>query len=201
MEDERILIDRQTLKAIASDTRMDILKLIYYRKYTLSEISFKLKLSAPTIKEHLVHLINSNLVIREESKNKWKYYTLTDKGKKLVNPKEIKVLISFMVSLFATFGLIGYYVFNFAFQKSMTTGFKESAMAVTYNTSMDKVAVSSSEVLSKGVSNTLTQTSFFNKEIMIVIGIFFLLCLTVFLLVLVIKEKNKNKKNCIKIID
>jgi predicted transcriptional regulator len=64
MTEEKILIDRDTLKAIASDTRLDILKSLSKRKKTLSELSKVLNLKSPTIKEHLDHIINSNLVLK-----------------------------------------------------------------------------------------------------------------------------------------
>ena len=105
MEDEKILIDRKTLKAISSDTRMDLLKHLSNRRYTLSELSKKMDLKNPTIKEHLDNLIDSNLVKKEESENKWKYYSLTRKGKKIIQPEEVNVLFAFSFSLLSALTL------------------------------------------------------------------------------------------------
>ena len=46
-------IDRKTLKALGAETRMDILKSLSNRRKTPSELSRELKLSPPTILEHL----------------------------------------------------------------------------------------------------------------------------------------------------
>jgi DNA-binding MarR family transcriptional regulator len=198
MEDEKILIDRKTLKAISSDTRMDILKYLSSRKYTLTELSEKTSLKNPTIKEHLDHLIDSNLVKREESDNKWKYYSLTEKGKKLVKPKEVKILISFVISLIATFGVIGIYIFN-------SIAGKTKLMSRAMDSSIEQ----SAEIMSSSLDVTVTTTdlttpiiqSSLNKEVILVIAILILVTLTIFLLVFAIKENKNNKNNCIKIID
>ena len=79
--DEKITIDKDTLKAIASDTRLNILKQLDKKKHTLSDLSKSLKLSGPTIKEHLDVLSKAGLVRKEASLRKWKYYSLTLKGK------------------------------------------------------------------------------------------------------------------------
>ncbi len=197
MEDEKILIDRKTLKAISSDTRMDILKYLSSRKYTLTELSEKTSLKNPTIKEHLDHLIDSNLVKREESDNKWKYYSLTEKGKKLVKPKEVKILISFIISLIATFGVVGIYIF-----KSMSG--KTNIMSRSMDASVEQavnIASSPIEVTSNTVDLAvpIVQSSL-NKEVILVIAILLLVTLTIFLLIFAIRENKKNK-DCIKIID
>ena len=206
MEEEKILIDRKTLKAIASDTRMELLKELSKRKYTLSELTTKLNLKGPTIKEHLDNLIDADLVKREESDNKWKYYFLTEKGKKLVKPKEIKVLISFVVTLFATFGLIGYYIFSSVFSSKYTAKSYDAAMGATEMVMTNKME-SAPRVVMDIAQGATTQvepiiyTSSFNKEIILIIAIFFLIALTIFLLILAIKERKRNKNNCIDVID
>ncbi len=212
MEEEKILIDRQTLKAIASDTRMDILKYLSSRKYTLSELSEKLNLKNPTVKEHLDNLIDSGLIKREESENKWKYYSLTEKGQKIVKPKEIKVLISFVISLFATFGLIGYYILNFVFKKSrnfMQTAANDSSiteMAITKMDTIQEVGIAQTPGIVSSVPeiSTIDATSIViqssNKELIIGIAILFFIALTVFLLVLLIQDRKRSKKNLIEII-
>jgi DNA-binding transcriptional ArsR family regulator len=206
MEEEKILIDRKTLKAIASDTRMDLLKELSKRKYTLSELTTKLNLKGPTIKEHLDNLIDADLVKREESDNKWKYYFLTEKGKKLVKPKEIKVLISFVVTLFATFGLIGYYIFSSLFPSKYATKSYDAAINVTERMMTSKVESAPMAVMDIAQAATaqaepIIYTSSFNKEIILIIAIFFLIALTIFLLILAIKERKRNKNNCIDVID
>src|SRR3989338_4355623 len=102
--EEKITIDRQTFKALAADTRIEILKLLGKRRHTQSELSAELKLSVPTVKEHLDALEKANLVAKSEEGYKWKYYMLTEKAKCLLDPERKKVwvlLASLLVALTA----------------------------------------------------------------------------------------------------
>ena len=117
MED-KITIDRQTFKALAADTRVEILKLLEKRRHTQSELSSSLNLSVPTVKEHLEALEKAALVKKFEEGYKWKYYGLTEKSKCLLDPERKKVwilLASLLVSVAA-----GIFAFssNFLFSKS-----------------------------------------------------------------------------------
>jgi DNA-binding transcriptional ArsR family regulator len=80
-------IDRKTLKALAADTRLDILKSLGKRRKTPSELSKELKLATSTVTEHLDKLEKAELIRREETGHKWIYYSLTPKGSNLVKPK------------------------------------------------------------------------------------------------------------------
>lgn len=107
MED-KITIDKETLKAIASDTRLNILKSLEKKKKTLSDLSQELKLSNPTIKEHLEVLSKAGLVKKEESLRKWKYYSLTFKGKQLLRPNETRFFLALLLTIV---GIIGFALF------------------------------------------------------------------------------------------
>lgn len=207
MTEEKILIDRDTLKAIASDTRLDILKSLSKRKKTLSELSKVLDLSSPTIKEHLDHLINSNLVLKEETESKWKYYSLTDKGSKLIKPREIKVLISFVVSFISTLGLIGLYLVKYVFSSSKSMMASSDSIASDMimsksieETIMDTASQTVSQEISQAPPMIISNTSN-NTETLMIIAIGILLSLTVFSLILLIKDKQKRKKECVSVID
>lgn len=133
--EEKVLIDRQTLKAIAVDTRLSILKHLSKRNYTLSELSSLLGLRPPTLKQHLDSLLAADLVKKLDSENKWKYYTLTEKGRRLVEPREIKVLFMFLVSLFGAIAFAAKLVSNFTItqtepmlQSARSFGAMEEAM-------------------------------------------------------------------------
>jgi len=80
-------IDRKTLKALAADTRLDILKSLGKRRKTPSELAKELNLAASTIVEHLNRLEEADLIRREETGHKWIYYNLTEKGSALVRPR------------------------------------------------------------------------------------------------------------------
>lgn len=80
-------IDRKTLKALAADTRLDILKSLGKRRKMPSELSKELNLATSTVTEHLNRLEEADLVRREETGHKWIYYSLTEKGGSLIKPK------------------------------------------------------------------------------------------------------------------
>ena len=80
------------------------MKFLDKRRYTQSELSGELKLSVPTVKEHLDALEKAGLVKKLEEGYKWKYYALTEKSKCLLDPERKKVwilLTSLLISLTA----------------------------------------------------------------------------------------------------
>ncbi len=78
-----VVISRDDFKALSSKTRTDIIKLLEERPHNLSEISKKLSLSGPTIKQHLEILQKATLIEIFDDKRKWKYYSLSKKGKNI----------------------------------------------------------------------------------------------------------------------
>jgi len=88
-----IRLDKETFKALASETRVDVLKLLGQRRHMQTEMASALGLSVPTVKEHLDALEKAGLVERHEEGRKWKYYSLTKKGKGVLNPEEMKIWI------------------------------------------------------------------------------------------------------------
>jgi DNA-binding transcriptional ArsR family regulator len=59
----------------------------------VSDLSKKLNLSKPTLKEHLDILENAGFVKKISSENIWKYYEITSQGKDVLNPSGIKILL------------------------------------------------------------------------------------------------------------
>ncbi len=99
-----VSLDQQTFKALASSTRIDVLKLLGKRRYMQSEIADILKLSVPTVKEHLSALERAGLVERHEEGRKWKYYSLTKKGHGVLHPEEMKIWIVLGLFCFSVVG-------------------------------------------------------------------------------------------------
>lgn len=91
--DNKITLDRKTFKALASDTRIEILRKLEERQQTLSDLALEFDMAPSTIKEHLDKLVEANLIKIVDKGMKWKYYKLTRKGHKLLNPYETKVWI------------------------------------------------------------------------------------------------------------
>jgi DNA-binding transcriptional ArsR family regulator len=104
-----IKIGIEEFKALSSDTRVNIIKMLNERNHTLSELAKKMNMSSPTIKQHLETLIKSNLIEQKDEGRKWKYYTLTRKGKKLMEPEEKNVMVLLAATLIGLIFLI--YVF------------------------------------------------------------------------------------------
>jgi DNA-binding transcriptional ArsR family regulator len=93
-------IDRKTLKALAADTRLDILKSLGKRRKMPSELSKELNLAVPTVTEHLERLAEADLIRREETGHKWVYYNLTEKGESLVRPRiPVQFIIVLSISI------------------------------------------------------------------------------------------------------
>ncbi len=104
-------IDRKTLKALAADTRLDILKSLGKRRKTPSELAKELNLAASTVVEHLNRLEEADLIRREETGHKWIYYNLTEKGSSLVRPKiPTQFVIVLGLCILAVF--IGFFYYN-----------------------------------------------------------------------------------------
>jgi DNA-binding transcriptional ArsR family regulator len=100
MED-RITLDRETFKTLASETRVGILKSLARRRKMLTELSREFGMSPSTIKEHLDNLARAGLVVQKDDGHKWKYYELTGKGKDVLNPGETRIWIILTLSFLA----------------------------------------------------------------------------------------------------
>jgi DNA-binding transcriptional ArsR family regulator len=124
------VLDRTTLKAMSTDTRQEIVKLLVKRPYTASELAKILGKHVTTITEHLGVLERSDVIRKKESNNKWVYYTLTNKGEKFFKPYYSWVLIlSFSLVAFA----VGIYETLFVQFQATATTMDESAAVRTFN--------------------------------------------------------------------
>jgi len=128
--DDAIVMDKETFKLLASDTRISILKLLRKRDYNLSEISKHLNLSKSTVKEHMDLLVKSELV-KDIDRGKWKYYSLTKHGHRLVgedqdsrNVKRVVIVLSTII-----FAVLGLFLF-IGFISQMTLSSSEPTMFV-----------------------------------------------------------------------
>ncbi len=80
-------MDRKTIKALASDTRVNILKALAERRKMPAELSREFSLAASTVVEHLKFLEEAGLVEKKHTGHKWIYYELTSKGRNIAAPK------------------------------------------------------------------------------------------------------------------
>jgi len=98
----KITLDRETFKALASDTRLDILKTLDGKNMGLNEIAKVTNLNKATLHEHLTKLNEAGLIKRNERDgHKWVYYKLTWKGESLLHPENTKIVVLFATTIVA----------------------------------------------------------------------------------------------------
>ncbi len=107
IEEDKITLDREAFKALASDTRVSIIKSLGKRRKMLTELSKQLGMSPSTVKEHMESLTSAGLVRMIDDGHKWKYYELTRKGDNILNPSGMKIWILLSVSILAIIVSIG----------------------------------------------------------------------------------------------
>lgn len=92
----KVTLDMSTFKALASDTRLDILKSLDGKKMSLKDMSVATKLNKATLHEHLAKLHEAGLVKRKERNgHKWVYYKLSWKGECLLHPENTRIVVLF----------------------------------------------------------------------------------------------------------
>ncbi|NYZ77746.1 winged helix-turn-helix transcriptional regulator [Candidatus Micrarchaeota archaeon] len=141
--EDAIVMDQKTFKSLTSETRTGILKLLNKRNHTLSEVAETLGISKTTAKEHIDILVEGRLIEQVPSTNKWKYYTLTKDGRKLVGgegPKKVVLVFGTFLAgmLLALYGFSGFMHFNPLEQNAAVSGEvqNERIMAAAYTEDM-----------------------------------------------------------------
>jgi DNA-binding transcriptional ArsR family regulator len=94
----KIVLDSEAFKALASDTRLQILKALDVRRLTVSELGRVLELNKATVFEHLKQLMAAELVKKEDEGRKWIYYRLTWKGKNILHPENAQIFLTLSVA-------------------------------------------------------------------------------------------------------
>jgi len=199
--EEKILIDKETLKAIAVDTRLNILKLLLKKKYTLSNLSEILGLGNSTIKEHLDILLKAGLIKKEDTERKWKYYSLTFKGKRLIEPREVKVLFAFITTLIAAVGMTFVFAKNFLMKGTQTFA-AEAPRALNVMEAAKDSGIGGAELTQVAEETVIqgTKASPYNLSIIMFIILLILIALSAFFFGMLLKKpqliitKGGNKK-------
>ena len=98
---EKIALDRGAIAALSSDVRVAILKALDTRPMTMSELADRLGLARSPIHGHLSVLADADLVHHENAR-KWRDYTLTEKGRRILHPgRDHRIIIILGTSLVA----------------------------------------------------------------------------------------------------
>ena len=107
-------MDRKTLKVLAADRRVDILKLLGERRMMGAELAAKLSLSPSTVFEHLQKLEQAQLVRRIDTGHKWVYYQLTEEAENIIQPRQpIAIMLSIAAGAILTgFGALSLFTRN-----------------------------------------------------------------------------------------
>lgn len=120
----KITLELEDIKALASDSRLDILKILDGKKLNLQEITRIIKLNKATLHVHLTKLLEAGFIKKKKrSGHKWVYYSLTWKGECLLHPENTKIVVLFSIAFisFCT-GIIQ--LINYA--KGTIVGFAQS---------------------------------------------------------------------------
>jgi len=109
----KVTLDMNAFKALASDTRLSILRALDGKKLNLKELVKVTDLNKATLHEHLSKLNEAGLVKKKERDgHKWVYYKLSWKGEGLLHPENTRIVVMFSTTFIAlSVGIIQ--MFNF----------------------------------------------------------------------------------------
>ena len=94
-----ITLDRESFKALASEVRVEMLKQLEAHRMTVTDLSKVMNLAKPTLLEHLDRLVTAGLVTKVDEGRKWIYYELTKRGRSILRPHQVKIMISLALSI------------------------------------------------------------------------------------------------------
>jgi len=199
----KVTLDMSTFKALASGTRLDILRVLDGKHLSLNDICKETNLNKATLHEHLTKLHEVGLVKRKEREgHKWVYYTLSWKGESLLHPENTKIVVLFTTTFLALWaGIIalmnyvkgtvttfGHNIFFSEGGRLAQTGAEEDGLTAPLNE-----AVKNGDTLSFGLTGG--STPFYQDPIFVYIA---LACFLVFVVALVVAmhklSKNKTAK-------
>ncbi len=100
----KVNLDIDSFKALASETRLDILRALDGKKMNLTDICHATNLHKMTLYEHLCKLTDAGFIIRiEREGHKWVYYKLSWKGESLLHPENTHIVVLFSFTFFIFF--------------------------------------------------------------------------------------------------
>lgn len=105
-------LDKETMRVLAVDTRVEILKQLKERRKMPSELSKTLGKNKSTISEHLKILSNAGLVQKTPQGKKWVYYSLTDKGRTITTEKPVEAMVVLALAMLSFIAGL-YNIFSF----------------------------------------------------------------------------------------
>ncbi len=101
MYQRKIVLDQESFKALASDTRIEILKRLDASQRTVTDLANELKVNKSAVYKHLSRLLDAGLVKKVEDNRKWVYYRLSMKGANLLHPERVQIALMLSASILA----------------------------------------------------------------------------------------------------
>ena len=100
----KISLELEDIKALASDSRLEILKTLDGKKLNLQDVTRITKLNKATLHVHLSKLLEAGFVKKKEREgHKWVYYQLTWKGECLLHPENTRIVVLFGIAFLTLF--------------------------------------------------------------------------------------------------
>jgi DNA-binding transcriptional ArsR family regulator len=157
MGEGQIVLDREAFKALASETRVALLKKLDERRHTQSELSKETGLSVQAVSEHLEKMEQAELVKRiEREGRKWVYFDLTQKGYALLHPERKNFFVLLGVSVL----LIAAASYNFVSKKFFATQvFAQAPYAPVMRAAGDKLGATVSAGKEAAAAPLMTNAS------------------------------------------
>jgi len=134
----KVTLDRNAFRALASDTRLDILKSLDGKKLSLKDISDVTNLNKATLHEHLSKLNEAGLVKKKSREgHKWVYYKLSWKGESLLHPENTRIVVLFA----ATFVMLWAGIIQvFLYAKEAAINMRDNSYYTAESSTLDKGA-------------------------------------------------------------
>jgi DNA-binding transcriptional ArsR family regulator len=100
LKSPKVTLDVNTFKALASETRLGIMRALDGSKMGLNDLSATTGLHKATLHEHLAKLVEVGLVTKIEREGyKWVYYKLSWQGANLLHPENSRIVVLFSVTI------------------------------------------------------------------------------------------------------
>jgi DNA-binding transcriptional ArsR family regulator len=97
----KITLDQESFKALASDTRIEILKRLDKSQMTVTDLANELQVNKSAVYKHLSRLLDAGLVKKLEDNRKWVYYKLSMKGMHLLHPERVQIALMLSAAVLA----------------------------------------------------------------------------------------------------
>ena len=101
MYQRKITLDQESFKALASDTRIEILKRLDKSQMTVTDLANNLSVNKSAVYKHLSRLLDAGLVKKLDDNRKWVYYKLSMKGMHLLHPERVQIALMLSAAVLA----------------------------------------------------------------------------------------------------